>query len=94
MEYYLLPKNQGGLGIKLLELKNKCSLGKWLFILLSKEGMWQQLVHNKYLKNKVLPQFEAKPVFFKGFMRVKNNFLARGVFEVENETTVFGKMCG
>jgi hypothetical protein len=36
MEYYLLPKNQGGLGIKVLELKNKCSLGKWLFILLSK----------------------------------------------------------
>jgi hypothetical protein len=34
------PKDQGGLGIEVLELKNKCLLSKWLFKLLSEEGMW------------------------------------------------------
>jgi hypothetical protein len=24
--------------------------------MLSKEGMWQELLHNKYLKNKTLPE--------------------------------------
>jgi hypothetical protein len=38
------------LGIDVLELKNKCFLSKWLFKILH-EGMWQQLLHNKYLRN-------------------------------------------
>jgi hypothetical protein len=70
------PKDQGGLGIEVLELKNKCLLSKWLFKLLSEEGMWQQLLFNKYLKNKTLAQVEAKPTdssFWKGLMHVKND---------------------
>jgi hypothetical protein len=55
------PKDQGGLGIEVLELKNKCLLSKWLFKLLHKDGMWQQLLHNKYIRNKTLAQIEAKP---------------------------------
>jgi hypothetical protein len=55
------PKDQGGLGIEVLELKNKCLLSKWLYKLLSEEGMWQQLLCNKYLKNKTLAQVEVKP---------------------------------
>ena len=35
------PKDQGSLGIEVLELKNKCLLSKWLFKLLTEEGMWQ-----------------------------------------------------
>jgi hypothetical protein len=46
------PTDQGGLGIEVLELKNLCLLSKWLFKLLHEEGMWQQLLHNKYIKNK------------------------------------------
>ena len=35
------PKDQGGLGIEVLELMNKCLLSKWLFKLIDEEGVWQ-----------------------------------------------------
>ena len=34
------PREQGGLGIEVLELKNNFLLSKWLFKLLSEEGVW------------------------------------------------------
>jgi hypothetical protein len=35
------PKDQGGLGVVMLEIKNTCLLSKWLFKLLSEEeGLW------------------------------------------------------
>jgi hypothetical protein len=79
------------LGIEVLELKNKCLLSKWLFKLLSEEGMWQQLLCNKYLKNKTLAQVEVKPTdssFWKGLMHVKEEFFKRGFSRVGNGTTV------
>jgi hypothetical protein len=85
------PKDQGGLDIEVLELKIKCLLSKWLFKLLSEDGMWQQILHNKYLNNKTLSQVEVKPTdspFWKGLMRVKNDFFQRGFFEVGDGLTV------
>jgi hypothetical protein len=79
------------LGIEVLELKNKCLLSKWLFKLLSEEGMWQQLLCNKYLKNKTLAQVEVKPIdspFWKGLMHVKEDFFKRGFFRVGDGTSV------
>jgi hypothetical protein len=35
------PKDQGGLGIQDLEIKNRALLGKWLFKLLTEDGIWQ-----------------------------------------------------
>jgi hypothetical protein len=58
------PKDQGGLDIKVLELKNKCLLSKWFFKLLSEKGTWQQLLYNKYVKNQTLFQVEVKPTDF------------------------------
>ena len=55
------PKDQGGLGVEVLELKNTCLLSKWLFKLLNEEGVWQGLLYNKYLSNKTLAQVEAQP---------------------------------
>jgi hypothetical protein len=55
------PKDQGGLGIEVLDIKNKCLLSKWLFKLLSEEGVWQELLSNKYLYGKTLSQVQAKP---------------------------------
>jgi hypothetical protein len=52
------PKDRRGLGIEVLELINKCLINKWLFKLLSEEGMWQQLLHNEYHKNKTLVEAE------------------------------------
>jgi hypothetical protein len=43
------PKDQGGLGIHDLEVKNKALLGKWLFKLLTEEGVWQTLLKRKYV---------------------------------------------
>jgi hypothetical protein len=81
------PKDQGGLGIEVLELKNKCLLSKWLFKLLNEEGVWQELLHNKYLRNKTLSAVQSKPTdspFWKGLMRVKEEFFNRGFFKVGN----------
>ena len=44
------PKEQGGLGIQKLDIQNKCLLSKWLFKLYNKEGVWEDLLGNKYFK--------------------------------------------
>lgn len=44
-----MPKSCGGLGILDLEAMNKCLLMKWLWKMENSEGLWQELLHNKYL---------------------------------------------
>jgi hypothetical protein len=34
------PKDQGGLGIEVLDIKNNCLLSKWLFKIINEDGMW------------------------------------------------------
>jgi hypothetical protein len=55
------PKDQEGLEIEVLSIKNRCLFSKWLFKLLSVEGVWQELLFNKYLGDKTLPQVQVKP---------------------------------
>ena len=50
------PKDQGGLGIHNLELKNIALLSKWLHRLLTIDGTRQQILRNKYLGTKPLVQ--------------------------------------
>jgi hypothetical protein len=38
------PKDVGGLGIKNIDLQNKCLLSKWLFKLINEDGIWQQIL--------------------------------------------------
>jgi hypothetical protein len=38
------PKDQGGLGIQDIEVKNTALLGKWLFRLLTEDGIWQTVL--------------------------------------------------
>jgi hypothetical protein len=38
------PKDQGGLGIHDLEVKNTALLRKWLFRLLTEDGIWQTIL--------------------------------------------------
>ena len=81
------PKDIGGLGIKNIDIQNKCLLSKWLFKLLNEEGMWQQILRRKYLGNKTVGQVIRKPGdshFWSGLMKVKNLFLANGTFKVNN----------
>jgi hypothetical protein len=79
------PKDQGGLGIEVLDVKNICLLSKWLFKIINEEGMWQKLLCNKYLKTKTIAKVQAKPTdspFWKGLMHQKETFLKYGSFVV------------
>ena len=55
------PKDQGGLGIKNLDVQNKCLLSKWLFKLINEDGMWQHILRNKYLKRYTISKISYKP---------------------------------
>jgi hypothetical protein len=50
------PKDMGGLGVHDLEVKNSALLGKWLFKLLTENGIWQTMVRRKYIGEKALSQ--------------------------------------
>jgi len=79
------PKDQGGLGIQNLDIQNKCLLSKWLFKLLNEDGMWQELLRNKYIKDKTLGSCVKKPTdshFWKSLMNVKDVFMDFGSFKV------------
>ena len=55
------PKDQGGLGIHDLDVKNRALLGKWLFKLLIEDGVWQTLLKRKYIGSHALSQVYWKP---------------------------------
>lgn len=77
------PKSVGGLGIIGLETKNRSPLSKWLVRLLNEEGIWQDILKKKYLKNKTLAHVEKKPCdpqFLLGLMEIKDKLLARGSY--------------
>ena len=81
------PRDQGGLGFEVLDIKNKCLLSKWLFKLMNEQGVWQELLRNKFLYSKTLSQVAAKPLdspFWKGLMQVKDDFFKRGSFIIGN----------
>jgi hypothetical protein len=85
------PKDRGGLGIDVLELKNKSLLCKWLFKILNEDGVWQELLTNRYLHSKSLSQVTSQPSdspFWKCIMEVKEEFFARGSFIVGNGESV------
>ena len=55
------PKDFGGLGIHDLEVKNRVLLGKWLFKLLTEDGVWQTLLRRKYIRSSAVSQISLKP---------------------------------
>jgi hypothetical protein len=55
------------------------------FKLLNGDGIWQQLLRNKYLKTKTLTQVQymlGDSQFWAGLMKVKGQFLSIGKFEL------------
>ena len=60
MGHSLPLKRPWGLGIHDLELKNIALFSKWLYRLLTTDGVWQQLIHNKYLGSQPLSQVQWK----------------------------------
>ena len=49
-------KDQGGLGVHDLEVKNRDLLGKWLARLLMEDVVWHQLLRKKYVGSKAISQ--------------------------------------
>ena len=77
MECGLLPKDQGGLGVLNLSVHNRCLLSKWLFKLINADGLWQQMLRRKYLRDRTITQVDYMPgdsYFWAGLMMVKSDF--------------------
>lgn len=47
-------KELGSMGILNLDVMNKALLGKWIWKLFDSSGLWQKLLHNRYIKGKCL----------------------------------------
>ncbi|WVZ90646.1 hypothetical protein U9M48_036930, partial [Paspalum notatum var. saurae] len=80
-----------GLGIIDLEVHNKCLLSKWVFKLANEDGIWQNLLRNKYLKSKPFGGGIKRPGvshFWAGLMEVKQEFLSLGSFSIGDGTQV------
>ena len=85
------PKDQGGLDVHDLEAKNRALLGKWLFKLLSEEGVWQTLLRRKYVGDKAISQVLWKPGdshFWAGPMATKKLFFPYGSFSIRNGSEI------
>jgi hypothetical protein len=77
------PKDQGGLGIQDLEIKNRALLGKWLFKLLTEDRIWQTFLRRKYIGQNALSKVYWKPgdsYFWAGLMTTKKFFFPYGSF--------------
>jgi len=84
-EVVCTPKDQGRLGVLNLSIHNRCLLSEWIFRLLNGDGIWQQLLRNKYIRDKTLTQVQYMPgdsQFWIGFMMVKGEFLFLGKFKL------------
>ena len=85
------PKEQGGLGIQNLELKNIALLSKWLYRQLTTDGTWQKILRNKYLGTKPFVQVHWKSGdshFWASLMKAKSEFLRFGTFVIKNGSQV------
>ena len=85
------PKDQGGLGIHNLELKNIALLSKWLYRMLIADGTWQQILRNKYLGTKPLVQIQWKSGdwhFWASLMKVKTDFLQFRIFIIKDGSQI------
>lgn len=51
-----MPIQRIRVGIMNLDLQNKYLLSKWLFKLSNEHSSWQDLLRNKYIKDKTLSQ--------------------------------------
>jgi hypothetical protein len=48
------PTDHGGLGIKNIDIQNRCLLSKWLFKIINKDGVWKNFWRRKYVRNNTI----------------------------------------
>jgi hypothetical protein len=88
---FAVPKDQGGLGIHDLEVKNTSLLGKWHFQLLTEDGTWQTILKRKYVGSMALSQVLWKPVdshFLDRLMGTKYYFFRLGSFSIKDGSEI------
>jgi hypothetical protein len=71
------PKNMGGLSVLDLQKMNEALLAKWFWRLENSSGLWQTIVHRKYVKNKPIISVKKKPSdshFWKGILSVRDKY--------------------
>ena len=85
------PKGLVGFGIHDLEVKNTALLSKWLFKLLTKNGLWQTLLRRKYVGSKVVSQVYWKSRdshFWASLMAMKKYFFRYGSFTIKDRLEI------
>jgi hypothetical protein len=83
------PKDQGGLAVQDLEVKNRALLGKWLIKLLSKDGIWQTLLRGKYVGPNVLSRGFWGFSFLDSIMATKKFFFfPYGYFSIRDGSKI------
>jgi hypothetical protein len=85
------PKDQEGLGSQDLMVKNMALLGKWLFKLLTEDGILQTLLRRKYIVSKVLSRIFWEPgdsLFWGGLMATKKFFFSYGSFSIRDGSEI------
>jgi hypothetical protein len=85
------PKDEGGLGIHELDVKNTVPLGKWMFKILAEDGVWQTLLRRKYVGSNVLLQVYRKHSdshIWASRMAMKKHFFRFRSFSIKNGSEI------
>jgi hypothetical protein len=82
------PKDQGGLGIHDLEVKNTALLRKWLFKLLTEEGTWKTISLVKKLCLRFFGNLVIRINFWAGLMATKKFFFGLGYFSIKDGSEI------
>ena len=85
------PKDQGGLGIHDLQVKNEALLSKWFLKLLTEDDVWQTMLRNKYIGKKAVSQVYWKPGdshFWVGLMAIKKHIFRFGSFAMKDGSKI------
>jgi hypothetical protein len=86
-----MHEDQGGLVIQDLEVKNTALLDKWLFRLLTEDGIWQTILRRKYVGSKAVSHVLWKPGdshFWAGLMATKKFFFGHGSFLIRDGSEI------
>jgi hypothetical protein len=81
------PRDQGGLRVHDLEVKNRAFLGKRLARFLIEDGVWQNLLRRKYVGSKAISRIVWKSGdshFWADIMTTKKHLFQYGSFSIRD----------
>jgi len=91
-------KKKGGLGIKSIRKMNISLLCKWLWKLETEDGVWQQIINFKYLKNDsicTVKHRQTNSAIWSDLLKIRDVYLQGRKMKVGNgQKTLFWKIYG